>query len=316
MVTPQKRTEAPDGEPRRRSRLNAVAFLPSAATLGNLICGMVAILCCLLSIRAEYFEMDSRAVHPILRAFFPSYIAIGAYLVVLAMLFDAVDGRLARMTRQTSEFGSQLDSIADVVSFGAAPAVLLLTILLRLGVPASGEPQVSSIEWRIGLTVGLVFACCAAIRLARFNAENTVDEAAQRRFSGLPTPGAALGLVSLLLLHQDLVYNGPVIWGVDWPPILLRVILGAAAVLGILMVSRIDFVHVFNVYLTRERPPSHLIAVVVAVLLTVYAPQVMLAVGAWLYVASAALLAVRRKRSARSGAQAEPAAWTAPTREN
>ncbi|MCA9271337.1 MAG: CDP-alcohol phosphatidyltransferase family protein [Planctomycetales bacterium] len=295
-----------------------MAFLPSAATLGNLICGLIAILCCLLSIRAEYFEVDSRAVHPILRAFFPSYVAIGAYLVVLAMLFDAVDGRLARMTRQTSEFGSQLDSISDVVSFGAAPVVLLLTILLRLVVPASGDPQITHLEWRIGLTVGLVFVCCAAIRLARFNAENTADESAQRKFSGLPTPGAALGLVSLLLLHQDLVYNGGVVWGIDWPPTLLRVILAAAAVLGFLMVSRIDFVHVFNVYLTRERPPSHLIAVVVVVLLTVFAPQVMLAVGAWAYVASGVILTVAG-RGGRSAGPQPPAGqpdWAARSQEN
>jgi CDP-diacylglycerol--serine O-phosphatidyltransferase len=193
-----------NGEP-KRPRLS-IALLPSAATLGNLTCGVLAILCCLLQIRSAYFDGGGKTSNPHLLSWFPTYIAVGAYLLVLAMIFDALDGRLARIARHTTEFGAQLDSIADIVSFGVAPALLLLTLLLPLAVPAEGETVVQKMEWRVALLGALVYVSCAAIRLARYNAENVKEEAAHLKFRGLPVPGAALGLVALLVLHEELAF--------------------------------------------------------------------------------------------------------------
>ena len=187
------RLESPDGNGEPRRPLLSVALLPSAATLGNLLCGVLAIMCSLLAIRAAYFDAGPKTANPHLLAWFPTYIAVGAYLIVLAMVFDALDGRLARIARHTTEFGAQLDSIADVVSFGTAPAMLLLALLLPLAVPAEGEPIVGKLEWRLGLLGALVYVSCAAIRLARYNAENIEEEAAQPRFRGLPAPGGGGG---------------------------------------------------------------------------------------------------------------------------
>lgn len=293
-----------------RPRIIGIALLPSAATLGNLICGFMAILCCLLAIRENYFAFPgARPISEHLREFFPSYVAIGGYLVVAAMIFDALDGRLARIARRTTEFGAQLDSIADIVSFGAAPAMLLITILLTLAVPAAGDPSTSRLQWRIGLSCALVFLSCAAIRLARYNAENTKDETGVRKFSGLPTPGAAAALIAVILLHEDWARDNIGAAGV-WANSLRWVMAPIAFGLGMLMISRFENVHVFNVYFNRERPPTHLIWIVVALGLWWYWPQVVQVVVAYAYVLSGLLINARRalhKRVLRSAPAEQPA---------
>ena len=224
--------------------------------------------------------------------------AVGAYLIVLAMVFDALDGRLARIARHTTEFGAQLDSIADVVSFGVAPVLLLLTLLLPLAVAADGgEPVVSKLEWRLGLLGSLVYVSCAAIRLARYNAENIKEEAAQPRFRGLPAPGAAAAVVAMLVLHEDLVFSQTSWFGIDWAGVVRRLLGVAAFLLGMLMVSRLDYVHVFNQYVHREHPPIHLVGLVVLVGIGIFSPQILLAVLAGVYVLSGILLKLRRQRS-------------------
>ena len=292
-----------NGEPKRP--LLSVALLPSAATLGNLICGVLAILCCLLAIRSAYFDVGAKVTNPHVLAWFPTYVAIGAYLVVLAMVFDALDGRLARITRHTTEFGAQLDSIADVVSFGAAPALLFLTLLLPLAVPHEGDPVVHKLEWRIALISSLVYVSCAAIRLARFNAENVEGEAAQKRFRGLPVPGAAAGLIALLVLHEDLVFEEALWFGANWATGARWLIGPATFLLGMLMVSRLDYVHVFNEYVRREHPPIHLVWLVLLVGIGIFSPQILLAVLATGYVLSGVVQWLGRSRSRKSPRQPE-----------
>ncbi len=293
------RLEPPDGNGRSKRPLLSVALLPSAATLGNLLCGVLAIMCALLAMRSAYFDAGHQTTNAHLLAWFPTYIAVGAYLVVLAMVFDALDGRLARITRHTTEFGAQLDSIADIVSFGTAPAMLLLALLLPLAVPAEGEPVVNKLEWRVALLGALVYVSCAAIRLARYNAENIEEEAAQPSFRGLPAPGAAAGMVALLVLHEDLVFEQVALLGFDWAGA-VRCSLGVVAfLLGMLMVSRLDYVHVFNQYVRREHPPIHLVGLVVLVGIGIFSPQILLVVLAGVYVLSGVLLKLRRKRSDR-----------------
>ncbi|MFQ5806968.1 MAG: CDP-alcohol phosphatidyltransferase family protein [Phycisphaerae bacterium] len=291
-----------DSEP--KPPLIGVALLPSAATLGNLLCGVLAILCCLLAIRSAYFDVGSETSNRLLRSWFPTYIAVGAYLVVLAMVFDGLDGRLARMARHTTEFGAQLDSIADVVSFGAAPALLFLTLLLPLAVPAEGASVVNKLEWRVGLLGALVYVSCAAIRLARYNAENIEEEAAQPNFRGLPVPGAAAGVVALLVLHEDLVFEDAHWFGLHWAGWVRRAIGPAAFLLGMLMVSRLDYVHVVNRYVRREQPLIHLVWLVILVSIGIYSPQILLAVLATVYVLSGIVLRLTRRRPKKVATQA------------
>lgn len=290
--------------PREAKRpLKAIALLPSMATLGNLLCGVLAIVCALFSIRGDYVRTPANA-H--LAEFFPSFIAVGCYLIVLAMVFDALDGRLARMARQTSEFGAQLDSIADIVSFGAAPIVLFFALLLRLGHPAYGPDLVGKLEWRLALLAGLVYASCAAIRLARYNAENTKDESAQRKFSGLPVPGAAAGVIALLLFHEDLAREAA--FGAEaTASIVVRATISASIMLlGVLMVSRVPYTHVFNEYVRRENPPTHLVALLILVGgLGVWWPQLLLVVLAAIYIISGLALAIQRRRRDAAAVPAE-----------
>lgn len=292
---------------RRRRRLIGISLLPAAATLGNLICGCLAIFCCLLSVRAEFageaFAIQPRLPFDRLEAVFPTHIATGAYLIVLAMIFDALDGRLARMTRRTSEFGAQLDSLSDVVSFGVAPMALFITLLLR---PAAGAAanvsDVSALQLRVGMFCALVYVVCATIRLARFNVENVKGEEAQRTFSGLPTPGAAAVVVALLALHESLRDSGFDVWGVNWPGVSRWFISLTALAVGLLTVSRLDYVHVFNVYLRRKHPPTHLVWLIVILGLGWYSFELLLVMLAYAYLASGLLAALWQRRHSRSSA--------------
>ncbi len=282
---------------RTHRRLIGIRLLPAAATLGNLLCGFTAIFCCLLSVRAEYaqevFNVQPRVLISRLESVFPTHIAAGAYLIVLAMVFDALDGRLARMTRRTSEFGAQLDSLSDIVSFGVAPAALFITLMMRPAPGAdAGEPDVSRLEFRIGMLCALVYLSCAAIRLARYNAENIKSEEGQRAFSGLPSPGAAAAVVSLLALHEHLRHMDYRWWGVNWADVSRWGIAVTAFLVGLLMVSRLDYVHVFNVYVRRRHPPTHLVWLIVILGLGWYSFELLLVVLTFAYVISGVVFGV------------------------
>lgn len=305
MIRPDHISRLDLDEDAERPALIGIHLLPSAATLGNLVCGFLAIYCCILSIRVAYFaDTPLELAAPKLLSFFaPTWIAAGSVLIVLAMVFDALDGRLARITRKTSEFGSQLDSIADIVSFGAAPPLLLLTALLPLAMPGeAAAPPAIRLQWRASMVCGLVYVSCAAIRLARYNAENIRGESAQKTFSGLPVPGAAAAFVALLVLYEDLKPPAEALLGVDWSMVLRWLIPPAVFGLGLLMVSRMDYLHVVNIYVRRKQPPMHLIWLLVAAGIGWYSPQVLLVVIAGAYVLSGPILGARMARAKRVAA--------------
>ena len=121
------------------------------------------------------------------------------------MVFDALDGRLARFTRHTTDFGGQLDSLADVISFGAAPAFLALQVFRT----ASGTTTPATCSRRSSpgsiWAIGALYLSCAAIRLARFNVSNEHGEQHHFSFLGLPSPGAGGAVAALVLMQQDLL---------------------------------------------------------------------------------------------------------------
>src|SRR5207248_7895554 len=118
------------------------------------------------------------------------------------MVFDVFDGLAARLSRSASNFGGQLDSLCDAISFGAAPAFLLL----RLG-PSAEKPFLHQTL----AVIATLYVLCAVLRLARFNVENTPDPASHKRFRGLPSPAAAGCLASLAVLRGTMVQK----WNVE-----------------------------------------------------------------------------------------------------
>lgn len=113
-----------------------------------------------------------------------------AYFILGALIFDMLDGTVAKLTHSTSEFGKQLDSLADLVSFGAAPAVLIYTAYLF------EQRALGTVMGRTGAVMAIIFVICAALRLARFN---VYQSAMRQYFVGLPTPAAAIVVATFVL---------------------------------------------------------------------------------------------------------------------
>ena len=165
-----------------------IAVLPTMLTLGNAACGFGAI-----TFAAKLGPTDlTVAAGGGLFASNPSMVA--ALLVFLGMLFDMLDGSAARLTKQTSEMGAQLDSLCDAVTFGVAPAFLMLQFVTRELTDVSGLSFHPRLLW----TIAALYTVCAILRLARFNVE-TEEEDSHEEFSGLPSPAAAGAVVG----HQS-----------------------------------------------------------------------------------------------------------------
>jgi CDP-diacylglycerol--serine O-phosphatidyltransferase len=223
---------------RKRRRQLMLAVLPTMLTLGNGMCGLGAIA---VAISGEELGW------PLEQKLFAS----GA-LIFGGMLFDALDGSAARMAGQETEFGGQLDSLCDAVTFGTAPAVIIWRITDAL-------PQ------RFLWAVGVLFTLCVLIRLARFNVE-TDEEDSHETFEGLPSPAAAGTLASLAIAMPELKatavdpsYPEAVQWIAD------RVLVGShyfipaiAGVLAYLMVSRFRYPHVVAQWVRGRRPPHQI----------------------------------------------------------
>lgn len=233
----------------RRHRVNYITLLPSLVTILNGVFGFAAIV---LASKANQPGADTMSCY-----------AVGGYMVLLAMVADMLDGRLARMSQSTSSFGGQLDSLCDLISFGVAPAFLMLRLL-------ESEFQLREVFWgnmfhRFIWLAALGYLSCAAIRLARFNVENDENEMAHMSFAGLPSPAAAGLIVSLVIFHQEQYPNLSLI--VYALPL---VALGA----GILMVSRVPYPHIVNVYLRGKKPFGYLIRVLLFLGLVVWNIQI------------------------------------------
>lgn len=137
-------------------------FLPNTFTALNMACGFIAIL---HGFHGQYYR--------------------ACMFIVLAAIFDSVDGRVARMTNTQSSFGEQFDSLSDLISFGVSPAIVYYFRFLQ----DTGRP---------GMIVSFFFILCGALRLARFNAN--IDRVKSDYFQGLPIPGAATAVISLIFL--------------------------------------------------------------------------------------------------------------------
>ena len=236
----------------RREKVFAV--LPTMLTLGNAVCGFGAI-----TIAAKWSVGDSTVS-----------LFVAACLIFLAMVFDALDGSAARLTKQTSEFGAQLDSLCDAISFGAAPAFLMLQF------SQSHDLLLLRFVWLIAA----LYMVCAVLRLARFNVETDEDDA-HDSFSGLPSPAAAGTVASFPIMAfgfrhledsaNDKLWEHVATWLDTWTPSVLPFITLAVACL---MVSRIRYAHLVNRLIRGRRPRQHLIQIVFALAVMFVMPQV------------------------------------------
>lgn len=252
----------------RIAYIRSVYFLPSLATLGNAICGFSA--CYVAAFDAVNVGND-----PWAKALLASKFVTASYFIFLAMLFDALDGRLARFTRHTTDFGGQLDSLADVVSFGFAPAFVALLLFKNEG------PTLPFVFSRLIWAVGALYFACAAIRLARFNVSNEHGEQHHFSFLGLPSPGAAGAVAGLILVHQEL-NEGQTAALAYWCILILPAIVLLS---GLLMVSRLRYPHLVNRYFRGRKPIAMLLTGLGLVLLLVVAHRYALCVGTLGYAA-------------------------------
>jgi CDP-diacylglycerol--serine O-phosphatidyltransferase len=256
--------------------MRRIAALPNLLTLGNAFCGLLAIA---KGIDALAIAGGAGELAPDVAAAFYAKLETACRLIFLGMVFDALDGKVARFTGGQSAFGAQLDSFSDALTFGCAPA-LLAKILIEHEGPAlgyAGHP-------RLHFVAAAVFALMAILRLARFNLETSPDPRAHAEFKGLPSPAAAGAVAAtvwlfLTLRSPKVEYDDgtptPVGMLLAWFPELraeavLRWWLPALAVLlvvyGALMVSRVRYVHAMA-WLTKKRSFFFLVYLVFTALL-------------------------------------------------
>jgi len=218
-----------------------IYVLPNLVTTGNIFCGFFAII---QAFRGDFIK--------------------AAYAIVVAAVFDLMDGRLARLTRSTSKFGDEYDSLCDLVSFGLAPGVLLFTWAL--------EPF-----GRLGWIACFLYATCGALRLARFNVQVNVVEKAY--FQGLPIPMAAGIVASSVLAFQDL----------DLDPVGNIGLLAMTFLLAFVMVSTFRYRSFKDLDLKQRLPFKYLVFGVLIIAIVAYRPEVHLFI---LFLAYATLGAV------------------------
>ena len=222
-----------------RKKKRGIYLLPNLLTTGNLFCGFYGIVAAI--------NRDFRTA---------------AIAILFACLFDILDGKVARLTGSNSRFGVEYDSLADLVAFGVAPAVLVYLWALK---PFG----------RLGWVAAFLFVACGALRLARFNVQ--VDSVSKKYFVGLPIPGAALMVATTVLFFYRMGGSGPTKH---------FLLLAMAYLLGFLMVSSIPF-NSFKEFDGFQRMPFRTLFIMI-LLFSVIAvqPSIMLFTFALVYVSS------------------------------
>lgn len=239
-------------------RLRAVAILPTLFTLGNLVCGFFAIAVTSRIHKAETPLTPTSAIINFQRFWSldsddPTHnMMLAGWLIFLAMIFDALDGHVARLTKASSQFGAQLDSLCDAVTFGVAPGLLLVKMV------PSFEYYYSGAVW----IIAAVYASCAVLRLARFNVE-TGDNDDHSTFQGLPSPAAAASIAGFAILFYTLrVETTQTDWTRAFDNVVQHVLPFFALIVALLMVSRIPYPHIVNRMFRGKKSFGHLVGLI------------------------------------------------------
>jgi CDP-diacylglycerol--serine O-phosphatidyltransferase len=210
-----------------RRHFRGVYLLPNLITSGSLFGGFYAIVA----------SMDGRF-----------YVA--AWAILVSLILDGLDGRIARMTKSTSGFGVQYDSLADLVAFGVAPGIMAYLWALK---------DFKQFGW----AAAFLFVVCGALRLARFNVQQGSFD--PRYFNGLPIPAAAMMVAAAVAFYNQ---N-------EWASQGSRFILGMMYVLSFLMVSNVKYISFKKVDLFRRHPFHTLVGLVLIFVVIAAAPNIM-----------------------------------------
>jgi len=227
---------------RKLTLKDGIFIIPSLFTCGNMAFGILSIIS----------SIDGH--------FIPA-----AWLLVGALACDIIDGRIARMTNTTSDFGMELDSLSDLVSFGLAPGIMMYMLVLN----AMGK---------IGIAIAILYVLCCALRLARFNVLAQSGEV-QKHFVGLPTPASA-GVIISFVLSYELLGPENLALNIKTIPILMTLMPKffkampiVITVLSFLMVSNIPYMSFKKVKLTKVRTIEFFALLIVLIILVVVYPQ-------------------------------------------
>lgn len=267
--------------PLRRMILRNTAALPAIVTLLNGIAGFASI----------HYATKGLLGSPKLGS-----LTASAWLIFAAMFFDALDGRVARMTRQASDFGAQLDSLCDAISFGVAPAILMIhTFHMILGDFHVPEPLAADLGKAV-MAVGALYACCAVLRLARFNIENAPDVLSHMYFKGLPSPGAAAAVAAMVLLYSYLQGQVEGWKSAGWLNVTVAAALPAATLAAaLLMISTFRYPHLINRYVLGRRPFNYIVKLLLIIVAGIILREIGLALAILTFVLSGPVGALWRK---------------------
>lgn len=240
-------TDAPERARRRRG----IFLLPNLLTTGGIFAGFFSIV-----------------------AAIDGNFSSAAWATIVAVVLDGMDGRVARLTNTESDFGKEYDSLADMVSFGVAPAI----ITYQWGVVRLAE---YGVVWgRVGWLATFLYAVAAAFRLARFN--TSTQRIDKRWFEGVPSPPAAVAVVSMVWLVSTYDQQLPALSGL----VGLAAGICVTAAVGLLMVSRFRYLSFKNLSLSRRVRFANLLLIPLCLILISLAPPIVVFATAATYVAS------------------------------
>jgi CDP-diacylglycerol--serine O-phosphatidyltransferase len=253
-----------------KGRRRGMYILPSLFTAGNIAAGYFAITQSLQGSAQEPHHFDWAAL------------AIG-----FAIPFDALDGRIARMTNTTSEFGKELDSLADVITFGVAPSILAFTWGFRM-LPAMADPVHRQQLVQLGAFVSFIFLLCGASRLARFNISTdpvpkNPGRPGRKYFVGMPIPAAAGVIAAVIHFFRGVPIS------INWVAIVWMALVG---LIGFLMVSTWRFWSGKEINLSYRHPFQWMVLIGLVLYALVFFSQYVLILMALMYMFSGILARV------------------------
>ncbi|MHC6203226.1 CDP-diacylglycerol--serine O-phosphatidyltransferase [Breznakiellaceae bacterium SP9] len=248
-----------------------IYIIPSLFTCGNMTFGLLSIVA---SVAGDFIW--------------------AAWFLVGSLACDILDGRIARMTHATSEFGGELDSLSDLVAFGIAPAMIMYMLVLNT-------------MGKLGIAITILFVLCAALRLARFNVA-AKESGSKSFFSGLPTPAAA-GIIISFVLSYELI--GPSEYALNFNtipilmetmPLFFKIMPVVMVVLSFLMVSNVPYYSFKKLHFSKPVAARLLVFVIVLIILIIIYPQNVIFIIFSLYVISGLFIMIshailKRKRS-------------------
>ena len=242
----------------RRGMRRGMYILPSLFTVGTLVCGYYAILS---TVRAGQFlaaaDFIMRGIAPDASSYYAqAAVALdnAARAIGWAIVFDGLDGRIARLTNTASPFGRELDSLADVITFGVAPAVLAYVWGVRALGELSSTPLIQHIPEIAGILT-FAYVICGAARLARFNIDTVKPTSDRRFFVGMPIPAAAGFVAAVVHFYKQPLTTWQ--FSLAW--------LAIVGILGFLMVSRMRYYSFKTLDLRRRR--SYLVIIAIGMII-------------------------------------------------